>query len=108
MPIERTNVADRLAIVASEMPDEIAVVNSRRGRYETCTFRELEEDAASLARALVDLGVRPGHRLVLLVKPGVEFVKLVFALLRTGATTVLIDPGMGRKHLVDCLAASQP
>jgi olefin beta-lactone synthetase len=90
------------------MPEAIAVVSSRRGRYETCTFRELEDDAAALARGLLDLGVRPGQRLVLLVKPGVEFIKLVFALLRTGATTVLIDPGMGRKHLVDCLAASQP
>jgi acyl-CoA synthetase (AMP-forming)/AMP-acid ligase II len=42
------------------------------------------------------------------VKPGIEFVKLVFALLRSGATTVLIDPGMGKRHLVNCLATVEP
>jgi acyl-CoA synthetase (AMP-forming)/AMP-acid ligase II len=108
MPLDRTNVADCLTSIASQMPNAIAIVSSRRDRYATCTFRELEDDAAAIARGLVEMGVRPGHRLVLLVKPAVEFVKLVFGLLRTGATTVLIDPGMGRKHLVDCLADSQP
>jgi olefin beta-lactone synthetase len=110
----RTNVADRLTAVAARMADAVAIATPGReavaGKhaYATCTFGELEADSQALARGLVDLGVRPGQRLVLLVKPGVEFVKLVFALLRTGAVTVLIDPGMGRKHLVNCLAAAEP
>jgi acyl-CoA synthetase (AMP-forming)/AMP-acid ligase II len=110
----RLNVADRLATVARVVPEAVAVATPGRGRlvggnfYVTCTFAELDADATALARGLVDLGVRPGARLVLLVPPGVEFVKLVFAMLRSGATTVLIDPGMGRRHLVNCLAATQP
>ncbi|HEX6960400.1 MAG TPA: fatty acid CoA ligase family protein [Lacipirellula sp.] len=104
----RTNVADRLTNIAGQMPRAMAVVSARRGRCSACTFGELESDADALARGLIDLGVRPGHRLVLLVKPGVEFVKLVFALLRTGATTVLVDPGMGRQYLINCLAAAEP
>jgi acyl-CoA synthetase (AMP-forming)/AMP-acid ligase II len=110
----RVNVADRLADIAARMPDAVAVAHPGRGdvagtnSYATCTFRELDDDATALARRLVDLGVRPGHRLVLLVPPTVAFVKLVFALLRSGATTVLVDPGMGRKHLVNCLAATEP
>ncbi len=90
------------------MPKAVAVVHAVRGGYATCTFRELDDDATALARGLIELGVTPGMRLVLLVKPGVEFVKLVFALLRCGAVTVLVDPGMGRKHLVNCLAAAEP
>ncbi|RIK79586.1 MAG: peptide synthase [Planctomycetota bacterium] len=104
----RTNVADRLAAVAAQMSDATAVVSARGGRYRTCTFRELNDDATALARGLADRGVKPGDRLVLLVKPGIEFVKLVFALLRSGATAVLVDPGMGRRHLVNCLAATNP
>lgn len=110
----RTNVADRLTTVAARMPDSVAIATPGNGdvagkhAYATCTFGELEADSQALARGLVDLGVRPGQRLVLLVKPGIEFVKLVFALLRTGAVTVLVDPGMGRKHLVNCLAAAEP
>lgn len=110
----RTNVADRLSTIAAKMPDAVAIAAPGRGdmagkrSYATCTFGELEADSFALARGLVDMGVRPGQRLVLLVKPGIEFVKLVFALLRTGAMTVLVDPGMGRKHLVNCLAAAEP
>ena len=108
------NVADRLAQMAERMPLAVAVACPGHGdvagrhSYDTCTFAELERDATALARGLVDLGVTPGIRLVLLVKPGIEFVKLVFALLRSGATAVLIDPGMGKRHLVNCLAAVEP
>jgi olefin beta-lactone synthetase len=102
----RTNVADRLTRIAVERPEQLAVVSMVTGA--TCTFGELDADATALARGFIELGVRPGTRLVLLVPPGVEFVKLVFALLRSGATTVLVDPGMGAKHLVSCLAAAAP
>ena len=113
-PPTRTNVADRLTAIAARMPDAVAIATPGSGdlagknAYATCTFGELEADSLAMACGLLDLGVRPGQRLVLLVKPGIEFVKLVFALLRTGAVTVLVDPGMGRKHLVNCLAAAEP
>jgi len=113
-PANRTNVADRLTAIAARMADTVAIATpgrgdvAGRGTYATCTFGKLEADSLALARGLVDLGVRPGQRFVLLVKPGIEFVKLVFALLRTGAVAVLVDPGMGRKHLVNCLAAAEP
>ncbi len=108
------NVADRLTAIARRQPDAVAVAAPGRGdvagqnSYATCTFAELDRDATALARGFVAMGVQPGTRLVLLVRPGCEFVKLVFALLRSGATTVLIDPGMGRKHLVNCLAVVEP
>ncbi|MEM9660485.1 MAG: AMP-binding protein, partial [Planctomycetota bacterium] len=47
-------------------------------------------------------------RLALLVRPGEMFVKLVFALLRSGAVTVFVDPGMGRQRLLDCLESVEP
>jgi len=108
------NVTDRLTQIAAQMPDMVAVACPGRGNvvgqnsYRTCTFAQLDADATALARGLVELGAKPGTRLTLMVPPSVEFVKLVFALLRCGATTVLIDPGMGRKHLIECLAAVQP
>ena len=108
------NVADRLRPIAERQPDGVAVACPGRGdvagrnAYATCTFRELDQDASTLACGFAELGVRPGTRMVLLVRPGVEFVKLVFALLRSGATTVLVDPGMGRRHLMNCLSAVEP
>jgi len=119
---KRLNVSDRLTESARQWPDRVAVAmpGGRAGRggadrdggrhrdYRQVTFAELEADVARIARGLVALGVRPGTRLVLLVRPGIDFVALVFALLRSGAVAVLIDPGMGRRHLVRCLADVEP
>ena len=43
-----------------------------------------------------------------MVKPGLEFFALTFALFKAGAVPVLIDPGMGVKNLGRCLAEAEP
>lgn len=108
------NVARRLAAFAAEAPDRPAVFmpqgrdkNGKR-QYASVTFRELDQDSDRLARGLRELGVRQGVRLALLVKPSIDFISLVFALFKAGAVTILIDPGMGRKNLLACLAAAEP
>jgi len=110
-----SNVARRLAQFAREMPEKSAVVMTGRRlvpigkrRYRSATFAELEADSDLIARGLRAYGVTPGMRLALLVKPSIDFVTLVFALLKSGATSILIDPGMGRKNLLKCLADAEP
>lgn len=108
-----TNVASFLAHHAAASPDRAAVVvprGYREGRrvYASITFRELDENSDRIASGLRQQGVRPGMRLALLVRPGIEFVTLVFALFKAGAVSILIDPGMGRRNLIDCLAAAEP
>ncbi len=119
---ERRNVTDRLSIAARERPDTMAVVcpakwspryrRERRGdsgaKYATTTFAELDADATQIARGLAAWGVPKGTRLALLVRPGIDFVALVFGLLRAGMVIVLIDPGLGRKNLIRCLAEAEP
>ena len=103
------NIADRLRISAQTVPNQRAVVfpacRDQRGRmaWTHVSFAELDADVDRLARGLISLGVRPGHRLVLMVRPSIEFIALVFAVFRTGAVCVLIDPGMGRSSLLKCL-----
>jgi len=118
----RLNVADRLAEVARQLPDSIAVAcpskwsgNAPRTEkrksgacYATITFAELDAEVDRIARGCAAWGVPRGTRLALLVKPGIEFVTLVFALLRAGMVIVLVDPGLGRKNLVRCLAEAVP
>jgi olefin beta-lactone synthetase len=109
LPIVSPNVGARLSMTAREMPDAIAVVTpSRGGRYSTWTFRELDDDSNRIAAGLQAMGVTLGSRLVLLVRPGFNFISLTFALFKAGAVTVLIDPGMGRQSLVRCLAEVEP
>lgn len=109
------NVATRLRAVAESQPAEIAMA-SPAGRYrpgvtrdyETMSFADLELHTSSLAAGFQNLGIQPGMRIVMLVKFGADFISLVFALLKTGAVVVLIDPGMGRKNLIDCLQQTNP
>ena len=95
-------------------PDAVAVVEplgyDRRGkrRYRSLTFRELDQDSDRIARGLRELGVTPGTRLALLVRPGIDFVSLVFGLYKAAAVVILIDPGMGRRNLIRCLADAEP
>ncbi len=52
--------------------------------------------------------MRPGTRMVLMVRPSLEFIALTFALFKAGAVSVLIDPGMGRSRIFQCLEEVQP
>jgi acyl-CoA synthetase (AMP-forming)/AMP-acid ligase II len=121
-PASRLNVTDRLARFARAMPDSTAIVcpcrgvsgNQQRQRgasgalYDTITFAELDADVTQIANGLAVWGVPMGARLALLVKPSIEFVTLVFALLRAGMVIVLVDPGLGRRNLIRSLAEAEP
>ncbi len=72
------------------------------------SFYDLDRRSTSIAAGLQAMGMGPGKRIALLVRFGEDFITLVFALLKTGVTLVLIDPGMGRKNLLRCLAAAEP
>jgi acyl-CoA synthetase (AMP-forming)/AMP-acid ligase II len=103
-----------MTLMAEAMPDAVAVVEplgyDRAGkrRYRHVTFQELDADSDRIAAALAARGVTPGTRLALLVRPGIDFVTLVFALFKAAAVAILIDPGMGRRSLVRCLAEAGP
>ena len=108
------NVGVRLSAMARERPEQIAVVEplgrdaGGKRRYRSLTFRELDDDSNLLADGLWSIGARPGTRLVLLVRPSIDFISLVFALFKAGVVTVLIDPGMGRRNLLRCLQDVEP
>jgi olefin beta-lactone synthetase len=114
------NVAQRLRIQSLRSPMQIAIATPveryRAGsflagsdrKYRTTTFHDLENRSSSIAVGLRAMGIGPGKRIVLLVRFGEDFTTLVFALLKTGASIVLIDPGMGRSNLIRCLEAANP
>ncbi|MDR1963808.1 MAG: AMP-binding protein [Planctomycetaceae bacterium] len=103
------NIAARLVGMAQRFPETLAVAEpDRRGNYKTMTFAELDTDTDRIAAALIGNGVRPGMRLALFVRYGIDFISLVFALCKAGATLVLIDPGMGIRRMLRCLAEVEP
>lgn len=114
MSTSQRNIADRLKQSAQAWPFQKAVVfpagRDRQGRYtySSLTFRQLDQESDRLARGLIRLGVQPGTRMALMVRPSLEFIALTFALFKAGAVIILIDPGMGRKNIMRCLAEVEP
>jgi acyl-coenzyme A synthetase/AMP-(fatty) acid ligase len=104
------NVAEHLSRAAAAHPDRRAIVWTRgyaadgSARYDHWTFAELNAACDRLAAGLAAVGIAQGMRTILMVRPSPEFFALTFALYRLGAVPVLIDPGMGRRHMARCLA----
>jgi acyl-CoA synthetase (AMP-forming)/AMP-acid ligase II len=113
------NVGHVVSETALRMPRAISVAAAtKRGpkrstlktpiQYDEISFGDLESRTNRIARGLIAAGVEPGQRIALMVPPGIEFVAMVFALFKAGAVVILIDPGMGRKNMLHCLASAQP
>jgi acyl-CoA synthetase (AMP-forming)/AMP-acid ligase II len=58
----------------------------------TVSFTELRQRVGAFAGGLIDLGLRAGDRVVLLVPMSIELYVALLALFHVGATAVLIDP----------------
>jgi len=109
-PRPPVNIAARVLEVAARLPDKPAVITCTgttrddRTHSEAVTFGQLAEDIAAYARGCRRIGIGRGTRTILMVPPGCDFFALTFALFKLGAVPVLIDPGMGRRKLIECLA----
>ncbi|MDR2172466.1 MAG: AMP-binding protein [Planctomycetaceae bacterium] len=105
---EKLNIANRLVDIADRSPLTNAIIQVVKNDYKKITYQELEIDSNSIAAEMQKGGIGYGKRIALFVRYGIDFISLVFALLKTGATIVLIDPGMGIKRMLDCLAEVEP
>jgi len=107
---EHLNVASYLPEMARLHPNKKAIVYpigrepDGRTRYADVTFDELNRETDRYAHGLECIGIRRGTRTILMVRPSLEFFILTFALYKVGAVPVLIDPGMGKRRMVECLA----
>jgi acyl-CoA synthetase (AMP-forming)/AMP-acid ligase II len=110
-PLGIDNIGLAVSLAAARSPDQIAVAEpngQRSGDFRSMTFAELDRYSSRIAVGVRNGGVKPGTKLSLMVPPGIEFVAWVFGLLKAQAQLVLIDPGMGRSNMLQCLAAAEP
>ena len=102
------NIAETLPNIAEKYPDRDGLICKTGKGYRAWTFREMDSMANWFAQSLSDLGIAQGDRVILMVKPSVEFITLTFALFKIGAVIILIDPGMGYKNLLKCVGKVKP
>ena len=102
-------LSDWLRRTAAATPDAPAIVEAGPGEEDRVTsFRELFEQAASLAVRFVEKGVRKQDRIALVLPKTTEAIVSVFASLLAGAIYVPIHPQWPKERietvLADCAA----
>lgn len=110
-----TNIARHLPAMARRQPQR-AALKIPRGRdpregtidYLTLSFADLDAEVNAWVQKLTDHGVRRGDRVLVMVKQGLPLIASVFALFKTGAVPVVIDPGMGLRSFLRCVGHSRP
>ena len=102
------NIANALERTAAEQGPQTGLVVCAGDRYPAWSFAELWRNTCRFAEILSRHGVCPGDRVLLMVRPSMEFICLSFALFRLGAVVILIDPGMGYRNLLRCIGRVRP
>ncbi|HEY4559315.1 MAG TPA: AMP-binding protein, partial [Lysobacter sp.] len=109
------NIAAALPDMAAREPARIAMrCPGMRGpdglaTYDVAlSYAELDARSDAIAAGLAKRGVMRGTRCVVMVKPSPEFFLLMFALFKAGAVPVLVDPGIDRRALKQCLDEAAP
>ncbi len=105
---ESANIARHLPLMAARQPEHPAVKIPRGDGYLTLTFRELDAEVDAWVARLAAKGVRRGDRVLVMVRQGLPLIAAAFALFKLGAVPIIIDPGMGRKNFLACVARSRP
>jgi len=111
---DSANIARYLPLMAARQPGHPAVKiprgKTRAGDidYLVLTFAELTAEVDAWGVRLVARGVRSGDRALVMVRQGLPLIAATFALFKLGAVPVVIDPGMGLRNFLACVARSRP
>src|SRR5690554_5143890 len=107
---EACNIAAALPRLAAEAPDRIAMrCPGRSGAYDVAlSYGELDRRSDAIAAGLARRGIGRGSRTVVMVRPTPEFFLLMYALFKAGAVPVLVDPGIDKRALKQCLDEAAP
>ncbi|QDQ73951.1 AMP-binding protein [Pseudoluteimonas lycopersici] len=106
---EPCNIAASLPRLAREHPGQVAMrCPGRGGRYGVeLTYAQLDARSDAIAAGLAQRGIVRGTRTVVMVRPTPEFFLVMFALFKAGAVPVLVDPGIDKRALKQCLGEAE-
>ncbi len=107
---EPCNIAAALPRLARAHPERVAMrYPGADGAYrDALTYAQLDARSDAIAAGLARRGIGRGTRTVVMVRPTPEFFLVMFALFKAGAVPVLVDPGIAKRALKQCLDEAQP
>ncbi|MGV0160184.1 amino acid adenylation domain-containing protein [Mycobacterium colombiense] len=103
-PRGKASIPELFAAQVARAADAVAITCGER----SWTYREVEESANRLAHLLSAQGAGPGQRVAVVIPRSAEAVMAIFAVLKTGAAYVPIDPSVPEARLQFVLGDSAP
>ena len=107
------NIVELIKTKAKSTPFKKAVIyqNARmnhRGLYSHYTYQDLDRESDALAHTFEKMVIKQKTKVLLFIRPSLEFPLVVFTLFKIGAIPILIDPGMGLKNLLRAIKEVRP
>jgi len=105
---ETVNISVHLKKHAATDPNRKAVIvpmlrgGDGRRSYDHYTFAWLDGKSDNYARGFVSAGIHRGTKTIVMVRPGIDFIAITFALFKIGSIPVFVDPGMGIRRMLHC------
>ncbi|MDH5325118.1 MAG: amino acid adenylation domain-containing protein [Gammaproteobacteria bacterium] len=99
------NMALHAGFVANALskPDDIALIAPQR----TLSYGQLLGESACLAKQLINLGVRPGEPVAVLMRKGWEQIVAVYGILMSGGAYMPVDADLPMRRQLDLLALAK-
>lgn len=102
------NIAGLLEELVAERADQPAIIESRKGRERSLTFKELHRVSAGIACNLAERGVQCGDRVLLLAPVSVHLYAALLGVLHLGAVAMVVEPSAGIGGLRRCCRRVPP
>ena len=99
---ETRTLADILVAGAARNPDATAILTDGR----ELTYRELDARSNQLARVLIEYGAGPETAVAMAIPRSIESVLATWAIAKTGAAFVPVDPGYPAERITHMLSDS--
>jgi acyl-coenzyme A synthetase/AMP-(fatty) acid ligase len=91
---------DRLAVVAREKPDQLAIVDDRPdGFVRSIDYGELNDLVNRIAHALIGSGFKPGERLLWAGRDSIEAILIQHAVRKVGGYSIALNHRLQREEV---------
>jgi long-chain acyl-CoA synthetase len=87
-------------------PERVALIDYHGGSQRSRTYGELEDRLNRIASALVEMGLRAGDRVALIVGNRLEYVEALVGAMRAGLVPMTLNIKLGEDSLIETLKLS--
>lgn len=104
------NVCELIEKQFKAHPDKLSIVApiNNSNEYKSYTFSELEIRINKFVNKFKTLGIKPQDKVLVFIKPNIDFCAITFALFKLGAISIFIDPGMPKKMFFKSIRKLRP